>query len=552
MLNTGEPRVQVDEIGELDNCRQVNQGREWVLSIMARVNEIAGIADSSAMVQGILDLMLEVTLAGSAQFFQFEASGNEFVITHVCGDAKNQHLVGLRLNRQQGLPGMAICDPKIMVVGDLLADPDWRWMSYPVNSDHKKNVINLPVVNKDQAIGMIQIFDYQVAEAELLVVLSKRLAIEIERRKEIETLKRSNQRLLTLVDILGETAGTLDRNQLLHLVTENAARLVNAERSSLFLVDPNTNEMLFQVAYQTPDQGQAASSADLAGRSDRYPGSYQAGRRQSNQGCRANGMEKGEFSYFNQYAITVPIESEPLSHDRNSSHKHTLGGLMVMNKPNAAFQEEDAQLMRILANQASTFLQLAEMVESSAELFLGIIKSLVTAMDAYDPYTQGHSQRVSDYCVLMAQELGIEESLVNDLRIGSLLHDIGKFGIPDSILLKSGPLEDEEMELVKEHPRTGVNILSQVRLLESVCPAILEHHERLDGSGYPAKLKGKQISWMGRIVAVADVFDAMTSMRPYRKALSAQEALAYLKEKAGILFDSACIRALDKIINEAN
>jgi HD-GYP domain-containing protein (c-di-GMP phosphodiesterase class II) len=149
---------------------------------------------------------------------------------------------------------------------------------------------------------------------------------------------------------------------------------------------------------------------------------------------------------------------------------------------------------------------------------------------------------------MIARELGLDEILVNDIRIGSLLHDIGKIGIPDSILLKTSTLNLEEHELMRGHPRTGVNILSQVKLLDPMRPAILEHHERLDGSGYPAKLTDKQISWMGRIVAVADVFDAMTSNRPYRQALSVQEVLGYLHEKAGILFDPPCVQALDNIL----
>jgi HD-GYP domain-containing protein (c-di-GMP phosphodiesterase class II) len=150
--------------------------------------------------------------------------------------------------------------------------------------------------------------------------------------------------------------------------------------------------------------------------------------------------------------------------------------------------------------------------------------------------------------VLIARELGLNDTLVNDIRIGSLLHDIGKIGIPDSILLKKGTLSSEEYELIGEHPRTGVNILSQVKLLDPMRPAILEHHERLDGSGYPAKLVDKQISWMGRIVAVADVFDAMTSNRPYRQALSDQDVLAYLHEKAGVLFDAASVLALENVL----
>jgi putative nucleotidyltransferase with HDIG domain len=225
---------------------------------------------------------------------------------------------------------------------------------------------------------------------------------------------------------------------------------------------------------------------------------------------------------------------------------------MVLNKHNAYFQEEDAQLLRILANQASTFLQVAEMYEGAGDLFLGVIKALITAIDAKDPYTQGHSQRVSDYSVLISHELGLDQALVNDIRIGSLLHDIGKIGIPDSILLKNGKLTIEEIKVIQRHPSTGVNILRQVKLLEPMSPAIAEHHERLDGSGYPSMLTGGQISVMGRIVAVADVFDAMTSDRPYRPAISLDEVLSYLQENAGILFDPNCVNALNNILTRSS
>jgi putative nucleotidyltransferase with HDIG domain len=334
----------------------------------------------------------------------------------------------------------------------------------------------------------------------------------------------------------------------LHLVTENAARLLEAERSSLFLVDPTTSEMIFQVAYQPPEKAPPSASVENGDRLEGLSRLSQPFRNISSQPARTANLEDGGFSYFNRSAITVPLRSEPVVQDHDEDRMHVLGGLMVLNKPGASFQEEDAQLVRILADQASTFLQVAEMYESSGELFLGVIKSLITAIDAKDPYTQGHSQRVSDYSVLIARELGLNDTLVNDIRIGSLLHDIGKIGIPDSILLKKGTLSSEEYELIGEHPRTGVNILSQVKLLDPMRPAILEHHERLDGSGYPAKLVDKQISWMGRIVAVADVFDAMTSNRPYRQALSDQDVLAYLHEKAGVLFDAASVLALENVL----
>lgn len=548
MLEAGEPRLTVKEKPASENSHPFVQGRDLVLSTIAHADEIAGTEDTSQMVQDMLDLMIEVSLADSANFFQLDAAADELVITHVRGDAESQYLIGLRLNCQQGLPGISLCDTKIMVIGDLPADPDWLRTVDPVNAARKKNVINLPVINKDHTLGVIQIFNFQQAELDLLMVLGSRLAYELDLRKEMDLIQRSKQRLLTLVEMLGEVAGTLDRNHLLHQVTENAARLVDAERSSLFLVDPTTSEMVFQVAYQPPVQGQAQASANNQEKPARLSIKNSHTRNYSIRPSRPSGLPEGEFSYFNRSAITVPLRSELLGKDQAEVHEHVLGGLMVLNKPRAAFQEEDAQLVRILADQASTFLQIAEMYESSEELFLGVIKSLITAIDAKDPYTQGHSQRVSDYSVTIAQELGLDETLVNDIRIGSLLHDIGKIGIPDSILLKNGTLNIAENELMREHPRTGANILSQVKLLDPVRPAILEHHERLDGSGYPAKLTDKQISWMGRIVAVADVFDAMTSNRPYRQALSVPEVLAYLYEKAGILFDAGCVEALDNIL----
>jgi putative nucleotidyltransferase with HDIG domain len=548
MLDGGKRSLKVQEDWATENSCQLSQGREWILAIIARADEILGAAEPSTMIQNMLDLMIEITLADSANFFQLDADADELVITHVRGDAESQYLIGLRLNRQQGLPGISLCDTKIVVVGDLPSDPDWLRAVDPVNAAQKKNVINLPLANNDHTLGVIQIFNFQQAELDLLVVIGRRLAVELERRIKTEIVQRSNQRLTTLVDMLGEVAGTLDRNHLLHLVTEDAARLVGAERSSLFLVDPTTSEMVFQVAYQPQEQGNGSSSAGKTDSLSSFSRSNQSLRNNSSQPPRPANLQHGEFSYFNRSAITVPLSSEPLGKDHGEDRKHVFGGLMVLNQPHSSFQEEDAQLMRILANQASTFLQVAEMVEGTGELFLGVIKSLTNAIDAKDPYTQGHSQRVSDYSVLIARELELDETLVNDIRIGSLLHDIGKIGMPDSILLKKGTLSIAEGELMREHPRTGANILGQVKLLDPMRAAILEHHERLDGSGYPAKLTGKQISWMGRIVAVSDVFDAMTSNRPYRQAIGVQEVLVYLRENAGILFDAACVEALDNII----
>ncbi len=539
------------KVGVEENSYLVSDERQWLLSIMSRANDLTGAVDASGVVRDMLDLMINVTQAESANFFQLDTATDELVLSQVSGAEESRLLVGLRINRQLGMPGISLSNKKIIVVGDLPSDPDWLRTVDPARAAREKNVINLPVAYEDHVQGVIQIFNFQQAPVDLLQILGNQLSAELDRRKKIESIQRSNHRLLTLVDILREVAGTLDRNHLLHLVTENAARLVDAERSSVFLVDPDTKEMIFQVAYQQPKQD-PSSSENIKNRQASLSKPSTNSRSSPGRQAHPVDFEEGEFSYFNRSAITVPLQSDPLSRDRSDDHSHVLGGLMVLNNPGSSFQEEDAQLMRILANQVSTFMQVADMYENTGELFLGVIRSLITAIDAKDPYTQGHSQRVSDYSVLMAREIGLDETSVNDIRVGSLLHDIGKIGIPDSILLKTGKLDAEEFRVIEKHPRTGVNILSQVKLLGPMLPAILEHHERLDGSGYPAKLTGRQISWMGRIVAVADVFDAMTSNRPYRQALSIREVLAYLDDKAGVLYDPTCVRALDTILARSN
>jgi putative nucleotidyltransferase with HDIG domain len=527
------------------------QERETLLSIMGRANDIAAITDSVSVIQGMLDLMIEITGANSANFFEMDLATDELVFTSVRGEVEGQHLIGLRLNRQLVLPGISIQGSQPVVIGDLPGEPYWLRTIDPAGAGGKCNVIHLPVSKGEKTIGVIQIFNYQRPELDLLQVLGERLAVELDHRQHLESTQLSKQRLLTLVDVLGEVTGTLDRNHLLHLVTENASRLVEAERSSLFLVDPETSEMMFQVAYRSPEpdllqpSSRIDSNATLS--EPNTPPRDRPGQGLSN-------VQQGidEFSYFNRSAITVPLCSEPLTPDQSLERKLVFGGLMALNKHNGSFQEEDAQLMQILANQASTLLHVAEMYESTGELMIGVIRALVASIDAKDPYTQGHSQRVSDYAVLISEEIGLDESLTNDIRIGSLLHDIGKIGIPDSILLKEGKLTDKEFEIIKQHPTTGMSILSQVEALKSMLPAISEHHERLDGSGYPAELDARNISLMGRIVAVADVFDAMTSDRPYRPAYSVSDVLLYLQENSGVLFDPTCVKALETTLIRSN
>ncbi|HSI71761.1 MAG TPA: HD-GYP domain-containing protein [Fimbriimonas sp.] len=184
-----------------------------------------------------------------------------------------------------------------------------------------------------------------------------------------------------------------------------------------------------------------------------------------------------------------------------------------------------------------------------AELYLSTIKSLALAVDAKDRYTHQHIIRVQRYAVAIAEEMGLEGDELQGVRTGALLHDIGKLGIPEQVLLKPGALTDEEFHMIRQHPEMGAAILGPVKFPWPVLPSVKHHHERMDGSGYPDGLKGDEIHLTARIMAVADVYDAITSTRSYREARTHAEALTIIREGADRLFDREVVDAFSRVID---
>lgn len=181
--------------------------------------------------------------------------------------------------------------------------------------------------------------------------------------------------------------------------------------------------------------------------------------------------------------------------------------------------------------------------------YMESIETLRFTVEAKDTYTRGHSDRVSKYSVLLGERLGLSEEDINTLRIGGLFHDIGKIGVPDSILLKESKLTDDEYSEIKNHPTIGAHILSNATIFQDVLPIVKHHHERHDGNGYPGKLKGEEIPYLAKIAAIADSFDAMTSRRTYRDSLSLDIVKSEFEKCKGTQFDPKCTDAFLDILN---
>lgn len=181
--------------------------------------------------------------------------------------------------------------------------------------------------------------------------------------------------------------------------------------------------------------------------------------------------------------------------------------------------------------------QLHDKNEELERAYLDTIGILRQTVEAKDPYTRGHSDRVSEYSVLIGKKLGLDEKTLHILKIGGLFHDIGKIGIPDSILLKESKLSDEEYSQIKNHPMIGVHMLGNAAIFTDILPIVKHHHERYDGRGYPSQLVGDDIPYVARIAAVADTFDAMTSKRSYRDSLPIDVVRAEIERCSGTQFD---------------
>jgi putative nucleotidyltransferase with HDIG domain len=185
----------------------------------------------------------------------------------------------------------------------------------------------------------------------------------------------------------------------------------------------------------------------------------------------------------------------------------------------------------------------SELYEQQREFFAGVVRALTSAIDAKDPYTCGHSDRVARVSVRLAEELGCDRRQVETIYLSGLLHDVGKIGIDDTVLRKPGKLTDTEFEHIKTHTEIGYRILVDIKKLDEVLPVVLHHHEQWDGRGYPRGLAGENIPFLARIVAVADAFDAMGSDRPYRQGMCDEKLDAILRDGAGRQWDAAVVDA---------
>jgi len=363
--------------------------------------------------------------------------------------------------------------------------------------------------------------------------------------ESLEALQRRIAKLEALVEIGAELSSELNLDRLLDLIMDRTTRVLDAERSSLYLVDFKKQQMWTKIAQGTQQirmplgtgiAGQVAMTGKPANVADAYKDPH------------FNPEFDRKSGFRTRSVLAVPMRTR---------RGEIIGVTQALNKRGGTFTREDEELLTALSGQAAVAIEIARQYEERKRQFETFVRGLGIAIDARDHLTSGHTTRVTHYSVILAQEMGLPEQDVEMIRYAGWLHDLGKLGVPDRILCKPKGFTDDEFAIMKSHAAKTKLILKSMNLprhFSRIPDMAAHHHERLNGQGYPDGLADGEIELGARIIAVADVFDALTSKRHYREPATDEEAVAVLEKGRGTEFDpdvlDALGRALPRLIAE--
>ncbi len=355
-------------------------------------------------------------------------------------------------------------------------------------------------------------------------------------------LELAEKRLRSLVDISRSLSKEVELTALLAVVARWTSEAVGVERSSVFLHDRERHELWTVVAEGEPREIRIPDEAGIAG--------WVAGRGEPvivsdvTDDPRWNKEVDRKTGYTTRNILCVPMDD---------AQGERLGVFQCLNRTDGGFTEDDVKFLQAIASQAAIYIQNARLLEARKRMFDSLVDTLAETIESRDPLTAGHSRGVMRYAVGAAQKMGLPAEDVEVIRYAALLHDYGKIGVPDHILRKPTTLTPAEYEVIKKHVLHTQQILARIHFeerLRDVPTVAAHHHERIDGSGYPKGLRGDDISLGGKIIAVADVFDAMTSRRHYRGPMSVTLAIELISDGGGSQFDADVIEALKRFLVE--
>ncbi len=446
---------------------------------------------------------------------------------------------------QGSVSGSVILSGKPRRIGDVTQVSDYLMVTPDVRSE-----LCVPIKLGERIIGIINAeskeLDFFTEEDErLMLTIAGQMANAIERFRLFEAESKRRLEAETLKEAISALSSSLELERVLEIILNSIEQVVPLDSATIFLLEgdqlrvmmargiPNMDELLTCVfPANDPLFAETLRNGNLVILED------------AQQDPRFRGW--GATSYVHGW-MAIPL----------AARGEVIGYITLDNRKPAAYSQDQAKLAQAFVNQAAIAIQNARLFENLQdslrelnEAYETTIEGWSRALDLRDRETEGHTLRVTALTLKMAEAMGFSEEERVHIRRGALLHDMGKLGVPDRILLKPDSLTDDEWEIMRMHPLYTYQMLAPIEYLRPALEIPLTHHERWDGSGYPRGLQGTEIPLVARIFAVIDVWDALTSDRPYRPAWSQQATLEYLKKNAGIQFDPEVVKIFLKLWEE--
>ena len=499
------------------------------------------------ILEKFLDITMEAVQADAGSILLIDKLSDTLYFA-VARGKKASKLKDYKLTLGEGIAGWVAQSGKPLITPDVKKDKRFAAKISKEIKYETRNIICAPLKFEEEVLGVIELINkkgdeiFNEEDLDMLLtftpyigVILKNAQLFIEDRKKIERLEH-------LMEITKFVNSTLNLETLLDRMLEIFTNVLNAEAGSILLLDEEKDELFFAAA-----TGEKKDSI----KNIRVPiGEGVVGwvAREDKPVLIADAQNDPRF--FKQADQKTKFKTKTIVAVPLKTKEKLIGVVEILNKKDGLFNEEDLNLLEALSNQAAVAIENAKLYENLKTLFLNTVKSLAAAIETKDIYTRGHSERVTQYSLIIARKLGMDSSEIEKLRLAALLHDIGKIGIDESILRKPAKLSPSEFEEIKKHPIYAANILESIPQLHEIIPVIKHHHERFDGNGYPDGLKGEKIPYLARIIAIADTFDAMSSDRPYRKALPVQVCLQEILNCSGTQFDPNIALVAEKALRD--
>ena len=436
-----------------------------------------------------------------------------------------------RVNLGEGISGWVAKEGQPRLLSRGVRDIE----SHKGDREQLDSAMCVPLKSKDRCIGVLNLSgrtdgeDFTDEDLKILSILASHAASAIDIAQLYQQVTRQVSQLEALYQLGRILNSSLSLDDILPTALTQTLDLLNAKTASVMLLDEKGEELRIRLAHGLSQEIVERTKVKLG---ERVSGRVAA----TGEPVLISGSEGDDMDS----SICVPL----------LANQQVLGVLNIRTKTDGSdFTQQDLELASQLANIAAASIENASLHDELQALFLSTVSAMANSIDARDPYTKGHSERVTSYAVMIAEELKLSAEELERLRYAGLLHDIGKIRIRDHILHKPGRLTDAEFAEMKKHPEYGVEIMEPVKAFQTILPAMLHHHERFDGRGYPHGLEGFDIPLSARILCVADCFDAMTSDRPYRKGMPVEAAVNELYKNKSTQFDPELVDIFLKLVD---